>query len=284
MDNPLTTVECDRCIAELKQANRQTEPGILAFILPLFLWINTSWLTLSRTHEDGLPPVVFKLYILIMIAISILIFILYRSVYSIVASLMNRHSTQVFSQTELVEHVLALPSDNQAYRGWWRALLAGKPLSFKKERYDACRRAKAIIVCFNGWSRFFGAPAPPWITRLVPHVLFIYLLLAAWVGLGHFFFEHVGLDLASSVDHPAVWDFRWIWIDIDMFSMLLLISPMIALVFGRHAGCRKALIDYFTAEAARLKSASAAANRAARAQAALVAAAEAKLLPLSHDV
>jgi hypothetical protein len=271
MYSPLTTAERNRCIAELKQANRQAGLGIFAFLYPFFLWIWTSWAILAKTQEDGLPPIVLKLFIVIVLTMISLAYILYHIIYPIAVKSMSLYSAQVFSQTELVNHVLALPSDNQAYRGWWRAFFAGKPLSFKKERYDACRRAKAIIVCFNAWSRFFGCPAPPWITRLVPHVLLTVLLLIAWVGLGHFVFEHVGLDFESSVDHPAAWDFRWIWIDIHMFCTLLLASPMITIVLGRHVGCRKALIDYFTAHAA-------------RDDATMVAAAEAKLRPLARDV
>lgn len=284
MASPLTIAECNHCIARMKQANRQEHPSIISVFPLLYIGVMNSLPIFLRFPDDGLPPLVLKLYVLILIVIIILALLIYHCTYNIAARLLYTHAASVLFQTELVHHVLALPSDNQAYRGWWRALLAGKPLSFKPERYDVYRRVKAIVVCFNAWSRCFGAAPPPWFTRLVPHQLLFFLLIAAWGSAGDFIFEHIGLDFTSSVDHPAAFDFRFIWINIFMYGFAILAAPLFAIVIGRHVGCRKALIEYFEAEAASLQSAAVATNtEAARAQAALVAAAEAKLRPVSRD-
>ena len=283
MASPLAVVERNRCIAELKRANRQSQPGVITMIPLLYLGVMNSLPIFLRFPDDGLPPIVLKLYILILVVIVFFALILYCSIYTMTVKLIYVYAANVFSQTDLVSHVLALPSDNQAYRGWWRAVLAGKPLSFKRERYDACRRVKAIVVCFNAWSKCFGAAPPPWITRLVPHQSLFFLLIAAWGSAGNFIFERIGLDFASSVDHPAAFDFRFIWINIFMYGFTILAAPLFAIVIGRHVACRKALIDYFEAEAVSLRSAEVATTEAARAHAALVASAEAKLLPKSQD-
>jgi hypothetical protein len=279
VDSPITTDQREGCIAELKRDNSRDlsmfKLDVCAVCLLPLSQIN-SWFLSIGEPKSARDYVTFACIALVVAGACYAVAA--WAVLHWIAETMRRYAAEVFTQTQLVNHVLGLPSDVQAYRGRIRAAFVGEWLTFKKERFDARRRAKAIIMRFGTWCRRFHRLSELW---AVGGALYIFggTLILDWVA---FIWLTSQTTVRQQIEHSQFFSFSHI--GLGFVASLLAVSVLFdAVLRGRCIGTRLALIDYFTAEAARHKSASAAADNAARAQAALVAAAEAKLSPLSRE-
>lgn len=271
MDSPLTTAECNRCITSLKQDNRREEANVKQGALIYLVWSVMFGLPFwSRpaglTKSQEIASAVFCLEgVALWICVALLNWFVFRKI----AECMRRHAAPIFSQTALVKYVMSVPSAAVAYHHWFYAWIADGFVLGKQRPYGLERGVKAVCTRFGAWARYFGHSPEPWAVRTA-----IYTISLSIIGGGAVLNWYMNLPhvrerfLNAQGEIPLAF-----WLGMCLLAQLIL---WISVFYGRRAGIRRALIEYFDTVAV--------SDEAAHVHAALVAAAEAKLLPLSRDV
>jgi hypothetical protein len=232
--SPITAYQRMQVIAGLKNANRgefarHAGAVVIAVVyLELMLLLPRSPMILNK-----IPWHTFTIYSSILLSIGALYLVLAGWMVIGISRLMRRHAAPVFADTGLVAYVLGLPTDSAAFRGWHIAWLVGEWLTRKQDQYCLRRRIKAMHARFGAWSKHFGCPPEPWAVRLA-----VYTAVCAPVC-------YVGLLKYSA---PQLSNTNLL---VTVVGFYILIGLMISIFIGRRVGLRNALIDYFTAEAAR---------------------------------
>lgn len=245
MDSPITADQREGCIAELKRDNREDvfKKRFVAFIMLCSLYlVDCSWFEAAVKPESDRGRII--LFCIALLAVCTCFIALSWVLSCWIVGRMRRHAGQVLTSTGLVNYVLALPSDVQAYHGRIRAALVGEWLTFKPERFDARRRTKAIITRFGTWCRRFHHLSEPWTVRMMLDALFCGsvcgISFLEWLVRQPFFRKLIG---QSGYENPAAY-----W---PVAGFVFLIGLWYAVVIARRVGSRMALIEYFEAEAAR---------------------------------
>lgn len=253
MDSPITADQREGCIAELKRDNQRE---LSNFELRLF-WGSLlplagigMWFIIHSGPDPLNIPEAWSKYVTVagwsLVPAGACYAVFVWATLQWIAETMRKYAATVFAETDLVHYVLSLPSDVKAYRGRIRAALVGEWLTFKKERYDARRRAKAIIMRFGTWCRRYHRLSELWpiggAIYIFGGALIVDFAVFAWLVSQP--------DIKQLLKHseylcPGDVSGGW-WV----ISMLLLIV-LEAVMLGRRRGSRLALIDYFEAEAAR---------------------------------
>jgi hypothetical protein len=232
-DSPITGEQLKGCIDGLKRADRSEFTQHIGAALCIGAYIEIMLLMQSPMVTARFTWHTFTDYSLALLLVCVCYLTLVWCLLYGIAKLMQRHAAHVFAKTSLVAHVLGLPSDVAAYRGWHNAWLVGEVLSRKQAQYDLRRRVKAVYTRFGAWSKHFGCSPEPWAVRLS-----IYAAVCAPVC--------------------CVWVFEWLIPQPSRADLLILLAGfyilsglMVSVFQGRRTGIRTALIDYFEADAAR---------------------------------
>jgi hypothetical protein len=233
-DSPINTYQRKMVIAGLKRANRSELTEHVKFAVIAAAYIEIIFiLPPSPMIRDKYSWYTYAIYTVILLSIGTCYLLSAWMVELGISRLMRRHAAPVFAGTNLVAHVLGLPTDAAAFRGWHIAWLAGEWLTRKQKQYNLRRRIKAIHARFGAWSRHFGCSPEPWAVRLVIYIAACVPLCYAWL-----------IKLLAPKESTEVL--------LVLVIVFYIIWGLIASVFqGRRAGIRSALIDYFEAEAAR---------------------------------
>jgi hypothetical protein len=249
MDSPITADQREGCIAELKRDNQrdffELQKGL--FIAPwYFIGLTLMWF--SITEQPASEQSMIAIFCIALVVVAICFAVSAWAVMHWIAEIMRRYAASILTQTGLVNFVLRLPSDVQAYRGRIRAVLTGEWLTFRRERFDARRRAKAIIMRFGTWCRRFGHSPEPWEIRGAIYTfsgtLILYCAALNWIT-GQPSVRQI-LDQHQPLFHP----YSPIGVGIQL-SLMAFAFLRFSVLRGRCIGTRMALIEYFEAEAAR---------------------------------
>lgn len=156
MDSPITADQREGCIAELKRDNDSNSSGfrngIISAVLLIGVWVLFKGSVLIDPFEaPDWAGYVFALIFAALIVTGACFALCTWAVMQWIAETTKHSAAEVFSQTGIVNYVLSLPSDVQAYGGRLRAAAYGEWLTFRQEQFDARRRAKAIVERFGTW-------------------------------------------------------------------------------------------------------------------------------------
>jgi hypothetical protein len=253
MASPITADQREGCIAELKRDNQRELSnfelrlffGSLSPLMWIGMWSMIHTDPYSMTLPDALSDYV-PVACWAMVAAGACYAVFVWATLQWISETMRKYAATVFTETDLVNYVLNLPSDVQAYRGRIRAAFVGEWLTFKKERFDARRRAKAIIMRFGTWCRRYHRLSELW-----PVGGAIYIFGGTLIAV---FATSLWLvsqpDLKQFLERSQYLAFCDVSFGYWVLSMLLIIV-LEAVTLGRRYGSRLALIEYFQAEAAR---------------------------------
>jgi uncharacterized membrane protein len=246
LDSPITADQSEGCIAELKRDNQRE---LYKFKMNLFAPLAFPYLLVLFWFTDiGEPKSAWDTHAVVCIALVVAWACFAVSTWAVlhwIAETMRRYAAEVFAQTSLVNYVLGLPTDVQAYRGRIRAALVGEWLTFKPERFDARRRAKAIVMRFGAWCRRFHRLSELWAVGGAIYIFggAIIFLFAALNWLSSL------PNIRQQIEHSQ--HFSSGHILLGFMACLMALSTLLdAVLRGRCIGLRMALIEHFTDEAA----------------------------------
>ncbi len=243
MGSGLTAEQRSVCIAELRTVHRrdvgQCRNGLLGFVWwPFMNYL--SW-TLAVSEPLGSTAVLYALWFLVEYCCFAL---LAWAIFRWIGALMRRHAAQVLAQTSLVADVLSLPSDELAFRGRRVMWLAAEWRKLILEVHKLCRRVTALYARFGAWSMHYGCAPEPCAVRLPIWTTFClaggYLYFYYYWFLGQPYVQQ--LVHSGGMGRPPLPHYF-----LASFGVLALWR---AVLEGRRAGLRQALIGYFAAETA----------------------------------
>ncbi len=156
-------------------------------------------------------------------------------------ALMRQHAAAVLARTSLVADVLRLPSDELAFRGRRVMWLAAEWRKLKLESHKLCRRVTALYARFGAWSMHYGCAPEPCAVR--PAIWTTFCLAGGYL---YFYYWFLGQPYVQQLVHaggrgrPPL-----LYYELASLGVLALWR---AVLEGRRAGLRQALIDHFEAE------------------------------------
>jgi hypothetical protein len=246
-DSPITPKHLGQFIAGLSDGNYEDVKTMVLAILPLLLYpvIFIIWFI-------GIPKNILQYWVIYLVIYLILIVLMYFAInvlYNKISNACENYAITVFYRTNMVQHILSLPSDIHAFFGWMNLWLSGEKMHAKDGYHTVRRRLKAIRVCFGVWSKFFGyAPEPPIVrtTRLIScGIVVCCWVVSFYIMKLSIFIGKANLSENSSTNPRLLIPFLLAYV-----TVLIIFIWLYVVGTARSVGIRKALISYITTETA----------------------------------